>query len=36
MTESTHWKSLQDNKYLGVADFKPNEEKVVKISRVVS
>lgn len=36
MTEATHWKSLQDNKYIGVADFKPNEEKIVKISKVVS
>ena len=35
-TERTHWKSLQNNDYIGAYAFQPNEEKTVTISTVVS
>lgn len=34
MSEKTHWKSLQNNDYIGAYAFQPGEEKTVTISTV--
>lgn len=34
MTMLTHWKSLENNDYIGAYAFQPGEEKIVTISRV--